>query len=44
MDESIAEKLNKLKLLDNFKALAVKSGPTEHDSVMGSEHSHSGLL
>lgn len=37
-------KMNKLRLLDNFKALAVKSGPTEQGSMMDSEHSHSGLL
>lgn len=36
--------MNKLRLLDNFKALAVKSGPTEQDSMVGSERSHSGLL
>lgn len=44
MDESEDENLNKLMSLDNFKALAVKSGPTEHNSIMGSERSRSGLL
>jgi len=40
----IKRNLNKFRLLDNFKVLAVKSGPTEQDSMVGSEHRHSGLL